>query len=210
MSATQFAADDVRRWLADTAAQRAQAYAEPLAHYLNLLARWNAVYNLSGFRQREQLLDRVLLECLSVAHLLDGRAIADVGSGAGLPGLPLAITQPERRFTLIESRARRVHFLRHVAGELALANVVIEHARAEDLPEDTAFATVLARAVAAPPEFLAVARHLSRAGSRIVLMTSKATAAEYQQPLGDFELSRLEPLGPQGRFGVAVVLQRTE
>ncbi|MGD2166656.1 MAG: 16S rRNA (guanine(527)-N(7))-methyltransferase RsmG [Gammaproteobacteria bacterium] len=209
MNTPHFSAADVRARLAGTPCASARAYAEPLAGFLSLLAKWNRVYNLTGFRDARRLLDRNLLECLSIAPWLAGTAIADVGTGAGLPGLPLAITEPGRHFTLIESRAKRVHFLRHVVGELGLENVSIEHSRAEDLPQGACFATVLARAVAAPPELLVIARHLTGPGSRVVLLTSPDTGSAYQDLPEDFALREITPAGADGEFGVVVLLERT-
>jgi 16S rRNA (guanine527-N7)-methyltransferase len=208
-SAPRFDAADVRARLAGTPSESAQQYAQPLAVFLTLLAKWNRVYNLTGFRDDAQLLDRVVVECLTLRSWLEGREIADVGSGAGLPGLPLAITEPDRHFTLIEPRAKRVHFLRHVVGELGLAHVRVEQSRAEDLPAGAAFDTVLARAVAAPLELINIARHLTRPGSRVVLLTSPEIGAAYKNSPEDFELRQLEPAGPQGEYGVVVHLQRT-
>lgn len=209
MAAPRFDAADVRAALAGSYEQSMQSYAEPLAAFLTLLSKWNEVYNLTGFRDAEQQIDRVLLECLSIRGFLDGEQIADVGSGAGLPGLPLAITEPDRAFTLIESRAKRVHFLRHVAGELGLANVIVEHSRAEDLPEGSCFATVLARAVAAPAELIRITRGLTKPGSRLILLTSPDIGDAYRDTPADFVLRQIAPAGADGRYGVVVHLERT-
>ena len=206
--APRFGAEEVAGTLAGTPGEFAQSFAQPLARFLTLLAKWNRVYNLTGFRDPRELLDRVLLECLILADYLAGTSIVDVGSGAGLPGLPLAISLPQLQFTLVEPRAKRVHFLRHVVGDLGLANVKIEHCRAQDLRADLSFDTVLARAVAAPHEFINIARHLSRPGSRIVLLTSPEKGAVYRDTPDDFTVSQIDPAGPDGRFGVGVVLQR--
>ena len=143
-----------------------------LAAFLTLLERWNRVYNLTGIRKPEELVERHLIESLALRPLLSGSPIADVGTGAGLPGLPLAITEPERQFTLIESRAKRVRFLRHVVGELKLGNVTIAHERAEHLRVAEPFATVLARAVAPPPELLAICARLAAPGGILLLLTA--------------------------------------
>lgn len=209
MATPRFDAADVRARLSGTSSESAQVFAEPLAAFLTLLAKWNRVHNLTGFKDARRLLDRVLLECLSISPWLEGTEIADVGTGAGLPGLPLAITEPDRHFTLIESRAKRVHFLRHVVGELGLDNVSVEHSRAEDLPAGACFATVLARAVAAPPELFSIARLLTRPGSRVVLLTSPETGEVYRNTPEDFELREIVPAGADGRYGVVVHLERT-
>ena len=202
MESLRFDAEQVCAQLAGTDCESAQAFAEPLSAFLTLLAKWNQVYNLTGFKDARQLLDRNLLECLTIRPWLAGTEIADVGTGAGLPGLPLAITEPERRFTLIESRAKRVRFLRHVVGELGLDNVVVQHSRAEDLPAGVSFDTVLARAVAAPQQLITIARGLMQAGSRLILLTSPETGEAYRNPG-----SRPPPLSARDR---ASRLQATE
>ena len=207
-SPPRFSAGDIQNRLAGTDVADAASFAGPLAAFLSLLARWNRVYNLTGFREPQQLLERVLLECLWLRRWLAGNAIADIGSGAGLPGMPLAITEPQRRFTLIEPRAKRVHFLQHVVGELGLGNVTIAQSRAEDLPPGDGFATVLGRAVAAPPDFMTIARHLTRPGSRIVLLTSPDKGAAYRDTPEDFTLREIVPAGAGGQFGVVVHLER--
>jgi 16S rRNA (guanine527-N7)-methyltransferase len=160
--------------------------AAALARFLELLTRWNRVYNLTGLRDLDLLIERHLVESLALRPLLRGEAIADVGTGAGLPGLPLAITERGRRFTLIESRAKRVRFLRQVVSDLGLANTAIEHGRAEHLRPDSPFATVLARAVAPPAELLAICRHLTAPGSVLVLLTSRELQHAFDGLAADF------------------------
>lgn len=147
-----------------------------LADYLRLLQRWNRVFNLTGVRDPAMMIDRHLTESLALSFLLRGELIADVGSGAGLPGIPLAIAAPQRRFSLIESRAKRVHFLRHVIGELKLANATVAHCRVEDFHSDAPFDTVLARAVVGPAELAAVTRHVTKPGSILLLLTAAHVA----------------------------------
>lgn len=142
-----------------------------LAEFLQLLERWNRVHNLTAIADADELIDRHLIESLALAPLLAGRTIADVGSGAGLPGLPLALAEPGREFTLIESRAKRVGFLRHVVGELGLGNVGVSHGRVEDLRFEQPFGTVLARAVAPLARLIVMTRHLGAPGSRLVVVT---------------------------------------
>jgi 16S rRNA (guanine527-N7)-methyltransferase len=144
-----------------------------LARFAELLIRWNRVYNLTGpIRDVGELVDRHLVESLALRPLLRGERVADVGSGGGLPGMPLAIAEPGRSFTLIESRAKRVRFLRHVAMELELGNVEVAHGRAELLRPERPFDTVLARAVAPPAELLTICRPLTAPGSVLLLLTA--------------------------------------
>lgn len=156
-----------KRKLAVSEAETAQ-----LAAYLNLLEAWNRVHNLTGTRSRDELVDRHLVESLALEPFIAGPAVADVGSGAGLPGMPLAIVLPAVSFTLIESRRKRASFLRHVAATLGLDNVTVAHARVEEL-EDSAFATVVARAVAPPLDLLELIEPIVGVGGRMVLLTSE-------------------------------------
>ncbi len=160
-----------------------EAEARQLADYLALLERWNEVHNLTGITDRDEMIRRHLVESLAFSPYLKGTRIADVGSGAGLPGIPLAITSPEVDLTLIESRGKKARFLRHVQGALGLANVGVEQSRAEDLIPVPPFDTVLARAVAALPELLTLTRHLlAREG--IVLVLTKANYQTEASELG--------------------------
>jgi 16S rRNA (guanine527-N7)-methyltransferase len=155
----------------------AAAEAATLERFIELVQHWNRVYNLTGTGGYGELVDRHLVESLALRRWLRGTRIADIGSGAGLPGIPLAICTSGTAFTLIESRAKRVHFLRHASATLALRNVTVAHCRAEDLPASEPFDTVLARAVARPAALAALARPLLRDRGAIVLLTSHRLAA---------------------------------
>jgi 16S rRNA (guanine527-N7)-methyltransferase len=164
-----------------------EAEAAKLAEYLALLQQWNKVYNLTGISDYGELIQRYLVESLAFRPYLKGERIADIGSGAGLPGIPLAITTPAVEFSLVESRGKRARFLRHVQGSLGLGNVSVEHLRAEDLSVERCFDTVLARAVAPPAELIELTRHLM-ADDGILLVLTKASFED--------EISSLGP-GPQ-------------
>lgn len=163
---------------------------EQLTTFLNLLEQWNRVHNLTGLRDREQLIERHLIESLALRDLVRGPAAADLGSGGGLPGVPLAIALPDVAFTLIESRRKRASFLRHVATTLGLPNVTVAHARAESVTSGP-FATVLARAFAAPAELVAIARPLLAPGGRLLVLTSKTKAGEIAAAAEDFDMLAL-------------------
>lgn len=185
-----------------------------LTAFLTLLSRWNRVYNLTGIRNPAELVDRHLIESLALKPFLRGTRIADVGSGAGLPGLPLAIVEPGRDFTLIESRAKRVRFLRHVIGELGLANARVAHSRAEHLRPDRPFDTVLARAVAPPAELLAVCRPLTAPGSVLLLLTAAHLQQAFRGLAPDWTVRAGEPLtvgsGESAQRSSIVLLERTD
>ena len=186
----------------------APAQCAALSGYLELLGQWNRVFNLTGIRSREALVERHLVESLTLAPLMRGSRVADIGTGAGLPGIPLAIAAPEREFTLIESRAKRVRFLRHVVSMLELGNAHVEHSRVEDLPSGQPFDTVLARAVAPPEQLIRLARPLLAPGGVLLVLTAAHLADELRS-LGP--RLGLEPIGPDtdGRIrSVIAALER--
>jgi 16S rRNA (guanine527-N7)-methyltransferase len=187
-AATTPSAAEVGRRVAAAGLSLAENQSRALAQFLDLLMRWNRVYNITGIRDPAELVDRHLIESLALRPLLRGTRVADVGTGGGLPGLPLAITEPERSFTLIESRAKRVRFLRHSVAELKLANTSVAHGRAEHLPVEQPFDTVLARAVAPPAELLEICRHLTAPGSILLLLTAPHLHEEFRGLAADFVL----------------------
>ena len=206
MSREPLGADEAARRLRSNALRVAPAAAAKLAAFVELLLHWNRVHNLTGIRDRDELLDRHLVESLALEPLIAGETAADIGSGGGLPGIPLAIVLPGCRFTLIESRRKRASFLRHAAATLTLANVEVAHSRAEALGPRQ-FATVLARAVAPPQELLAIATPLVAPGGRLVLLTGADKARETVALADGFTpLPAVE--GPQGLKSVIVALER--
>ena len=209
MSAADAAATpaEIERRLKAAGTPVTPAESAALAQFVALVLRWNAVYNLTGVRGADEIVDRHLVESMALRPHLKGARIADVGSGAGLPGVPLAIAAPERRFTLIESRAKRVRFLRHVVAELNLANTEVAHSRAEDLRVERAFDTVLARAVAPPAELLAVCRHLTAPGSILLLLTAAHLQDAFHGLAADFVPRNVPAGGPRLRSSI-VLLER--
>jgi len=187
-----------------------EAEAVQLAEYLGLMERWNTVYNLTGITDQNEMIQRHLVESLAFKPYLHGTRIADVGSGAGLPGIPLAITTPELEITLIESRGKRARFLRHVQGALKLANVSVEHSRAENLTTVPPFDTVLARAVATPPELLALTGHLlAREG--ILLVLTKANYRSEAAELGeDVRARRIEDPVTAALRGSLIIIETAD
>jgi len=176
-----------------------------LAVFLELLGQWNRVHNLTSIRGRAELVERHLVESLALEPFIRGARVADVGSGAGLPGIPLAIRLPALAFTLIESRRKRASFLRHAAATLGLGNVGVAHGRAESL-ELPPFTTVLARAVAPPAGLLEVAGPLVAPGGRLVVLTSRDRSREIAARAEGFG----EPAIHEGGAGSStiVVLER--
>jgi 16S rRNA (guanine527-N7)-methyltransferase len=131
---------------------------ESLLDYLELLTRWNAVYNLTAVRDPTAMVERHLLDSLAIAPHVRGATLADLGSGAGLPGIPLAILAPERRHVLIDSNGKKARFLREAVRTLALANVRVEQVRVEDARG--VYDCITARAFAGLADMLARGGHL--------------------------------------------------
>ena len=147
-----------------------------LLRYVELLAKWNRTYNLTAIRDPLDMVRHHLLDSLVVIpHLpvADG-LLADVGSGAGLPGIPLAIARPQWRITLNDASQKRAAFLRQAAIELGLANVAVHEGRVEKWRPAERFAVVISRAFAQLARFIACCRHLVRPGGVLAAMTGAA------------------------------------
>lgn len=119
-----------------------------LLHLVELLARWNRAYNLTAVRDPLEMIPRHLLDSLTVCPFLLGESVLDLGTGPGLPGLPLAIAEPGRRFWLLDSNQKKLRFVRQATLELGLANVETVHARMEAYRPERKFSTIVSRAVA--------------------------------------------------------------
>jgi 16S rRNA (guanine527-N7)-methyltransferase len=131
---------------------------EKLLDYLELLERWNTAYNLTAVRDPTDMIDRHILDSLAIAKYVKGDTLVDIGSGAGLPGIPLAILDSSLACTLVDSNGKKARFLREAARTLALDNVHVENKRVEDVRGE--FATVTARAFASVAEMVAMGGHL--------------------------------------------------
>jgi 16S rRNA (guanine527-N7)-methyltransferase len=145
---------------------------------LDELTQWNQAYNLTAIEERRAMITHHLLDSLSVNAELAGQRIADVGTGAGFPGLPLALLNPERQFTLIDSSGKKIRFVKHAARALGLTNVEAVQARAEAFTPDQPFDTVVARAFAALPELLERVAGLCGTSTRVLAMKGKYPAEE--------------------------------
>lgn len=171
-----------------------------LLAYRDELARWNRVHNLSGVRDPHEMVAVHLLDSLALVPLLRGDRMADVGSGGGLPGLPLALVRRDCSMVLIEPRAKRALFLDHVVRTLGLGNVIVERCRAEDLPAGEGFATVTARAFGTLARFVAAAGHLCGPGGCLLAAKGRDPRAELDQ-LPPGWTARVLPLSVPGIVG---------
>lgn len=169
---------------------------ERLLDYLELLVRWNGVYNLTAVRDANDMVTRHLLDSLAIAHLVRGETLIDLGTGAGLPGIPLAILVPSRRVTLVDSNGKKTRFLREAVRVLGLANVHIEQARAEDLQGQ--YDCVVARAFASLADFLGVGGHLLAAEGVCVAMKGVIDEGEVAGLPPGFRIEEIVPLNVPG------------
>jgi 16S rRNA (guanine527-N7)-methyltransferase len=169
LSATQRLVEDA----ASLGVPLSDADAGRLLALLEELARWNQRYNLTGIRTLEAMVTHHLLDSLAIHPDLQGTRVADVGTGAGFPGLPLAVSNPARHFTLIDSTAKKIRFVSHAADRLGLANVTALQARIETMRPTEAFDTVIARAFAPLPRLLAQVRGLVAPHSRLLAMKGR-------------------------------------
>lgn len=139
----------------------APALAEPLAQYLALMLRWNATYNLTAIRDPREMVTKHLLDSLAMAPAVAGvPTLADLGTGPGLPGIPLAIATPGLRVTLVESNGKKARFMREALRKLGLGNAEVAESRIEALDRPGQFAAITARALATLPQILALGGHL--------------------------------------------------
>lgn len=152
--------------------------AEQLAALLLELQRWNARVNLTAIRDLPGMISGHVLDSLAAQPLLRGTRILDVGTGAGFPGLPLAITNPELAVTLLDSNGKKIRFVQHIIGELGLRNARTVHSRVEQYAPEERFDTVIARAFAPLPRMLAQTGHLINETGMLLALKGKYPAAE--------------------------------
>jgi 16S rRNA (guanine527-N7)-methyltransferase len=167
------------RGLADLALALPAGARDCLLDYMALLVKWNRTYNLTAIRDPLAMVSQHLLDSLAVvAHLplAAGARLADAGSGAGLPGIPLAIARPEWCITLAEANQKKAAFLRQAAIELNLSNVEVHEGRVEAWRPRPLFDAVISRAFAALQQFIAACRHLLAPGGVLAAMTGAAPA----------------------------------
>lgn len=149
------------------------ASVDRLIEFLRMMVKWNRVYNLSAIKEPDQMVLLHLLDSLSVMPFLHGQRCIDVGTGAGLPGIPLAIAKPEMSFALLDSNSKKTRFIQQVCIELGLTNVLTLHERVEKYQPEQKFDTVTARAFTGLPDLLTKTRHLLSDGGKLLAMKSK-------------------------------------
>lgn len=179
------------------------AQADRLLGYLDLLARWNKVYNLTALRDPAQMLTHHLLDSLAVIAPMRrhtggaATAVMDVGSGGGLPGVVIATTQPNATVTCVDTVQKKVTFVRQVAAELRLPNLHARHTRVEAIT-DTQWPLITARAFASLPDIVTLTRPLLAPGGVWMAMKGQHPADEIAALPGDIEVFQVESLQVPG------------
>jgi len=162
---------------------------QPCDHYLayvELLSKWNQAYNLTAVKRPEDMLQRHVLDSLSVISFIKGNRCLDVGTGPGLPGMILALAQAEAHWILLDSNQKKVRFLRHVKIELEVSNVEIVQSRIKSYKPEMEFDTVICRAFAPLNRMLEQTKHLITQDNQLLAMKGKQVSDEIDK-LGEHE-----------------------
>jgi 16S rRNA (guanine527-N7)-methyltransferase len=182
------------------------ALAPRLLDYRDLLARWNRTYNLTAVRDPAQMVPRHLLDSLALAPQLAALAargghLADLGTGPGLPGIPLAIALPGLRVALVESNGKKARFLREAVRVLAVDNADVVESRIEAWDPPLRFDAITARALATIPRILELGGHLLASGGRLLAMKGQRPDEELAALPGAWRVASLQPLAVPGADG---------
>ena len=180
---------------------------EKLLAYLQLLAKWNRVYNLTALRHPDEWVTHHLLDSLSVLPHIRGPLVVDVGSGAGLPGLVLAMLRPDWQVVSIETVDKKAAFQRQVAAELALANVRVEGCRVEEVVLENGADSIVSRAFSSLADFVNLTRHLLKADGQWTAMKGKHPAEEIAALPADVRVSGILQLNVPGLNAERCVVQ---
>jgi 16S rRNA (guanine527-N7)-methyltransferase len=165
-----------------------------LLAYLGQLEKWNKAYNLTGIRDPLQMLPLHILDSLALAPWIDAGPVADVGTGAGLPGIPLAICFPDFEFRLIDSNSKKTRFIFQTAALLGLRNVKVIHSRVEDYESQPQVAIVTSRAFASLADFVSGSAHILAERGKFLAMKGLLPESEMAALPAGFEVVASHPL----------------
>jgi 16S rRNA (guanine527-N7)-methyltransferase len=188
-----------------------EAQHEKLLGYLALLIKWNKAYNLTAVRDPDEMVSRHLLDSLSVVPFIEGERQLDVGSGGGMPGIPLAILFPDMNVTCLDSNGKKTRFLTQVKLELKLDNLEVIHSRAEAFKPQVPFTGIISRAFSSLEDFTQWTRHMGDKETRWLAMKGLHPADELVALPADFHLESAQALAVPGCQGQRhlLILRRT-
>ena len=169
-----------------------------LLAYLELLAKWNQAYNLTGIKKKEDMLFLNILDSMVLAPYVDKARIADVGTGAGLPGIPLAIYHPDKQFILIDSNSKKTRFIFQALVALGITNVTVVHSRVEDYASQPQVDIVTSRAFASLADFVQGCRHLLSQAGKFLAMKGQYPSLEIAELPDTVRVSAVHPLKVPG------------
>lgn len=175
-----------------------EAQIEQQLALVGLLDKWNKAYNLTSVRNPKDMLTRHIMDSLAVRKYLHGQRFIDVGTGPGLPGLPLAIAEPDKEFVLLDSLGKRIRFIRQVCHELKLTNVTAVQARVEDYQDEMQFDGVISRAFASLNDMLSWCEHLPAENGRFYALKGLYPEDELAQLPGQYKIESIEQINVPG------------
>ena len=175
-----------------------EAQIEQQLALVGLLDKWNKAYNLTSVRNPKDMLPRHIMDSLAVRQYLQGQRFIDVGTGPGLPGLPLAIAEPDKEFVLLDSLGKRIRFIRQVCHELKLTNVTPVQARVEDYQDEKKFDGVISRAFASLNDMLSWCEHLPAENGRFYALKGLYPQDELEQLPEQYKIESIEQINVPG------------
>jgi 16S rRNA (guanine527-N7)-methyltransferase len=204
-------ADELTQGARELGVDLSEVQHEKLLGYLALLIKWNKAYNLTAVRDPDEMVSRHLLDSLSVVPYIQGERQLDVGSGGGMPGIPLAILFPDMKVTCLDSNGKKTRFLTQVKLELKLDNLEVIHSRAEAYRPELPFTGIISRAFSSLEDFTQWTRHMGDTQTRWLAMKGLHPADELVALPADFRLESAQALAVPGCQGQRhlLILRRT-
>ena len=186
--------EDLHRYLNQAELSVAPKQEKQLLGFLNLLHKWNKAYNLTSVRSIDQMLIRHIMDSVVISPYLVGKRFVDVGTGPGLPGIPLAILNPDKHFVLVDSLGKRIRFQTQVKTELGLKNIESIESRVENYQPEAKFDMVLSRAFAQLSDMLEWCQHLPNETGHFLALKGKLDPVELESISSQFQINSTHQL----------------
>jgi 16S rRNA (guanine527-N7)-methyltransferase len=171
---------------------------EQLIQYLELLIKWNKAYNLTAIRDPEEMFIKHIVDSLSIAPFIKGESILDVGTGPGLPGIPMAIMFPSKHFSLLDSNGKKTRFLTQAKMSLVIENIEVFNVRVESLPNEKLFDQIMSRAFTALDNMVSLCKHLLAPNGEFLAMKGLVPKDEIAMVDKDYGVVSIRPLTVPG------------